>query len=56
VVAAEQPDVVHIQHLIHLSRGSSTAAKAGVPCVVTLSDFWARCSRVSSSGPTARTA
>ncbi|HZL98753.1 MAG TPA: glycosyltransferase, partial [Planctomycetota bacterium] len=52
VVAAEKPDVVHIQHMIHLSTGIIDRCRAaGVPSVVTLSDFWARCSRVQLIRP-----
>lgn len=52
VVAAERPDVVHIQHMIHLSTGIIDRCRAaGVPSVVTLSDFWARCSRVQLIRP-----
>lgn len=52
VVAAERPDVVHIQHMIHLSTGLIDRCRvAGVPCVVTLSDFWTRCSRVQLIRP-----
>jgi glycosyltransferase involved in cell wall biosynthesis len=52
VLAAEQPDVVHIQHMIHLSTGIIDRCRvAGVPSVVTLSDFWARCSRVQLIRP-----
>jgi glycosyltransferase involved in cell wall biosynthesis len=52
VLADEQPDVVHIQHMIHLSTGIIDRCRvAGVPSVVTLSDFWARCSRVQLIRP-----
>jgi glycosyltransferase involved in cell wall biosynthesis len=52
VLAAERPDVVHVQHMIHLSTGIVDRCRAaGVPCVVTLSDFWARCPRVQLIRP-----
>ena len=52
VVAQVRPDVVHVQHLIHLSTGIIDRCRAaGVGCVVTLSDFWARCSRVQLIRP-----
>ena len=52
VLAQERPDVVHVQHLIHLSTGIIDRCRAaGVPSVVTLSDFWARCSRVQLIRP-----
>ncbi|MHC5209698.1 MAG: glycosyltransferase [Planctomycetota bacterium] len=48
----EQPDVVHLQHMIHLSTGLIDRCRVkGVPCVVTLSDFWARCPRVQLIRP-----
>jgi len=47
VLAQERPDVVHVQHLIHLSTGIVDRCRAaGVPCVLSLSDYWARCARV----------
>ncbi len=52
VLAKVRPDVVHIQHLIHLSTGIIDRCRAaGVPSVVTLSDFWARCPRVQLIRP-----
>ena len=55
VVAAEQPDVVHIQHMIHLSTGIIDRCRAaGVPSVVTLSDFWSRCPKVQLIRPDRR--
>lgn len=47
VLATEQPDVVHVQHMIHLSTGIIDRCRAaGVPSVVTVSDFWPRCPKV----------
>jgi glycosyltransferase involved in cell wall biosynthesis len=55
VLAAERPDVVHLQHMIHLSTGLVDRCRAaGVPCVVSLSDFWARCARVQLIRPDRR--
>jgi glycosyltransferase involved in cell wall biosynthesis len=52
VLAQERPDVVHLQHMIHLSTGLVDRCRAaGVPCVVSLSDFWARCPRVQLIRP-----
>jgi rhamnosyltransferase len=52
VLVAEQPDVVHIQHMIHLSTDIIDRCRlADVPCAVTLSDFWARCSKVQLIRP-----
>jgi glycosyltransferase involved in cell wall biosynthesis len=52
VLREERPDVVHLQHMIHLSTGLVDRCRAaGVPCVVSLSDFWARCSRVQLIRP-----
>ncbi|GJM22355.1 MAG: hypothetical protein DHS20C15_22700 [Planctomycetota bacterium] len=47
VLATERPDVVHIQHMIHLSTGIIDVSRdAGVPSVATVSDFWPRCTKV----------
>ncbi len=55
VLREEKPDVVHCQHLIHLSTGIVDRCRAaGVPVVVSLSDFWARCSRVQLIRPDRR--
>lgn len=55
VLAQEQPDVVHLQHLIHLSTGLVDRCRAaGVPCIASLSDFWARCPRVQLIRPDRR--
>ncbi len=46
-LARFRPDVVHFQHLIHLSpRLPRAARKAGIPSIVTLADYWFRCRRV----------
>ena len=40
------PDVVHVQHLNHVSTSVVTvAARAGIPVVFTLHDFWLMCPR-----------
>lgn len=42
-----RPDIVHFNHLLHLSPELPERAKrAGVPVVFTLHDFWMRCPRV----------
>lgn len=43
-LAEFRPDVVHVQHLLHLSSDLLEAAQArGIPTVVTLHDFWFLC-------------
>lgn len=43
-LAEFQPDVVHVQHLLHLSSDLIEVARAhGIPTVVTLHDFWFLC-------------
>jgi len=43
----ERPDVVHFQHLLHLSSTLPAAARrAGAGVVMTLHDYWTRCPRV----------
>lgn len=45
VVAAEQPDIVHIQHLMGLPASlASLLAERQTPYVLTLHDFWFGCS------------
>jgi glycosyltransferase involved in cell wall biosynthesis len=52
VLDKQRPDVVHLQHMIHLSTGLIDRCRVkGLPCVVTLSDFWARCPRVQLIRP-----
>lgn len=52
VLRAERPDVVHVQHMIHLSTGIIDRCRAeGVPSVVTVSDFWPRCPKVQMIRP-----
>ncbi len=47
VLDAEQPDLVHFQHLIHTSVGLVDVARAaGKATVVTCHDYWALCARV----------
>lgn len=44
LLAAERPDVVHVQHWIRLSRDLAVrAARLGIPSVVTLNDLWSTC-------------
>jgi len=55
VLDTERPDVVHVQHMIHLSTGIIDRCRAAdVPVAVTLSDFWARCSKVQLIRPDRR--
>lgn len=42
-----RPDIVHFQHLLHLSARLPALARArGVPSIVTLADYWFRCPKV----------
>ena len=46
VLARERPELVHFQHLMHLSAGcAEAAARRGLPVVFTLHDFWLQCAR-----------
>ncbi len=46
------PDVVHFQHLIHMSaRLPHVARELGIPTVVTVNDYWALCARVQLIRP-----
>ena len=52
VLDRERPDVVHFQHLLHLSVDLVPATRTlGIPCVVTLNDYWPLCSRVQLLRP-----
>lgn len=52
VFVEEEPDVVHVLHMIHLSTEIIDRCKAhGVPCVVELCDYWFRCARVQLIRP-----
>lgn len=52
VLAAEQPDVVHFQHLIHTSIGLVRIAReAGCATMITCHDYWALCARVQLIRP-----
>ncbi len=47
-----RPDVVHFQHLIHMSAGLvEIARRRGIATVVTCHDYWALCSRVQMIRP-----
>jgi glycosyltransferase involved in cell wall biosynthesis len=47
-----RPDIVHFQHLIHLSIGMlAKAQEFGLPTVLHCHDFWALCSRVQLIRP-----
>lgn len=46
------PDVVHFQHLIHMSaRLPHIARELGIPSVITVNDYWALCARVQLIRP-----
>ena len=52
VLLSEAPDLVHFQHLIHLSAGLVALAKElGLPTVVHCHDYWALCARVQLIRP-----
>ncbi|MCK6446900.1 MAG: glycosyltransferase [Planctomycetes bacterium] len=52
VLLREKPDVVHFQHLIHLSAGLVKLAREfGLPTVLHCHDYWAICSRVQLIRP-----
>lgn len=52
VLAREKPDVVHFEHLIHLSATLPRIAREhGIGSVLTLNDFWFRCPRVQLIRP-----
>ncbi len=52
ILDRERPDVVHVQHVLHLSVDLVPATRTlGIPCVVTLNDYWALCSRVQLLRP-----
>jgi len=55
VCRRERPDVVHFQHLIHLSAGLvHVARELGLPTIVHLHDYWAACARVQLIRPDGR--
>jgi len=52
VLAQVRPDVVHVQHHIHLSTGIVDRARdAGLPVVLSQPDYWSRCPRVQLIRP-----
>ncbi|MCC6407220.1 MAG: glycosyltransferase [Planctomycetes bacterium] len=52
VLLREKPDLVHFQHLIHLSTSMVELAREfGLPTVLHLHDYWAICSRVQLIRP-----
>jgi glycosyltransferase involved in cell wall biosynthesis len=52
VLADEQPDVVHLNHLVDLSpRFPMLAREAGAAVVLTLHDFWFACPRITRQRP-----
>src|SRR5262249_30224250 len=47
-----KPDVVHFQHLIHLSATlPEICRELGVPSIMTVNDYWALCARVQFIRP-----
>ncbi|QDV06914.1 D-inositol-3-phosphate glycosyltransferase [Planctomycetes bacterium Poly30] len=52
VLAEVEPDLVHFQHLIHMSAGLvDIARRRGLATVVTCHDYWALCARVQMIRP-----
>ncbi len=52
VLLRERPDLVHFQHLIHLSAGLVQQARDfNLPTVLTCHDYWAICARVQLVRP-----
>lgn len=52
VLEREKPDVVHFEHLIHLSATLPRIAREhGIGSVLTLNDYWFRCPRVQLIRP-----
>ncbi len=52
VLGEVQPEVVHFQHLIHMSAGLVDIAKSrGLATVVTCHDYWGLCARVQMIRP-----
>jgi hypothetical protein len=52
LLARERFDLVHFQHLIHLSAGLVRVAReAGLPTVITCHDYWSLCARVQLIRP-----
>ncbi len=52
LLASEEPDLVHFQHLIHTSAGLvQVAMERGLATVITCHDYWALCARVQLIRP-----
>ncbi|MCC7011571.1 MAG: glycosyltransferase [Planctomycetes bacterium] len=52
VLLKVKPDLVHFQHLIHMSANLPAVAREyGLPTVITVNDFWALCARVQLIRP-----
>lgn len=52
VLARFRPDVVHFQHLIHLSVGlPAVCRELGIPSLITVNDYWPLCARVQLIRP-----
>ena len=52
VLLRVKPDIVHFQHLIHLSASLPKVCREfGVPSLITVNDYWAVCARVQLVRP-----
>lgn len=52
VLLRYKPDLVHFQHLLHLSGSLPTVVREhGLPSVITVNDYWAVCARVQLIRP-----
>ncbi|MDZ4774894.1 MAG: glycosyltransferase [Planctomycetota bacterium] len=52
VLERERPDIVHFQHLIHLSAGCvDVARERGIATLLTIHDYWSICARVQLIRP-----
>jgi glycosyltransferase involved in cell wall biosynthesis len=52
VLERVKPDVVHFQHLLHLSAELvHVARERGLPCAITCNDYWPLCARVQLIRP-----
>lgn len=45
IITKERYDVVHMAHLLRLGSAGRVAASAGLPVILTLTDFWLMCPR-----------
>jgi glycosyltransferase involved in cell wall biosynthesis len=52
VLLRVRPDVVHFQHMLHMSAGlGHVARECGVPTIITVNDYWPLCARVQLIRP-----